>query len=222
MSVPDVLEANDPPQGSNEPHGIIYTIRTAVSSSNILNYVVPTAHTLDYGDVNSYVKWDSYCATTSTQGSYIEIEFKDRFVFPTFYSFKGITNSLCIAKEWNLYGLVESTDTPELIATNTTEGSTYCSPLNDGYCGNNNWGTFAIHGAKKAYRYFRIESKVPVCSGNYRVVNAAFEVFGVLSKDGRTGVKLPRKTICHASCQVSRHIPLYLALRLCLGFFITK
>ena len=66
---------------------------------------------------SSYVKWDIYCETKTTHGSYIEIEFKDHFVFPTFYSFKGRYNGNCIAKEWNLYGLVESTDTKELIAT---------------------------------------------------------------------------------------------------------
>ena len=69
MSVPDVIVANDPPQGNGEPHGIIYTIRQKVTNDNILNYVVPTAHDFYRGDANSLVKWDSFCATEETQGS---------------------------------------------------------------------------------------------------------------------------------------------------------
>ena len=187
MSIPDVITANDPPHGSDEPHGIIYSIRQKVTNDNILNHVIPTArHPQDgHCSISTFVKWDSFCMSTSDKGSYIEIEFKDRFVFPTFYSFKGHTKGY-VAKEWNLYGLVSQTDTPELIATNTTEGSTYCSPGSYGYCSNDNWGTFAIHGAKKAYRYFRIENKVPSFSGYYRVNMKALEIFGILSKDGRT------------------------------------
>ena len=213
MDIPDVIEANYPPQGNGEPHGIIYSIRQKVTNDNILNYVVPTAHLLDPGDVNSLVKWDSYCATKTTQGSYIEIEFKDRFVFPTFYSFKGNYNNLYIAKEWNLYGLVSQTDTPELIATNTCIGSTYCTSISSGYCANNNWGTFAIHGAKKAYRYFRIESKVPANSGYYRVNMRALEIFGILSKDGRN---FRKKTIL-----VARHFPHYFVVIFELSLFLS-
>ena len=222
MSVSDAFVANDPPEGSNEPHGIIYTIRQKVTNDNILSYVVPTAHDLGGGDVNSYVKWGDWCATTSTEGSYIQIEFKDSYVFPTFYSFKGNYDCWYIAKEWNLYGLVSLNDEPELIATNTCIGSTYCTSIyGDGYCANDNWGTFAIHGATKAYRYFRIVSKVPAHSGSYRVNMRAFEIFGTYSKDGR-GLNRPMRTVCHKSCQVARHIPLYLALLFGLCLFLVK
>ena len=137
MSIPDVILANEPPQGSGEPHGIIYSIRQKVTNNNILNYVVSTAHQFLDGDVNSLVKWNSYSMSTATKGSYLEIEFKDRFVFPTFYSFKGHYDYGYIAKEWNLYGLVSQTDTPELIATNTCIGSTDCTSIKgDGFCNN--------------------------------------------------------------------------------------
>ena len=150
--------------------------------------------------------------------------YNSKYVFPTFYSFQGRYNYNCLAKEWKMYGLTSLSSSPELIATNTCVGSTYCYPfVGTYYCGNNDWGTFAVHGASKSFRYFRIESKTPLCPGSYRVDMRGFEVFGVLSKDARTTINshVPRRTICHRSYP-ARHIPLYLALRFGLSLFTIK
>ena len=145
MCILDVIEAN-------ETYDIICTISEAVTSSNILNYVVPIAHFGECCTVNSYIKLDSYCTTKSTQGSYIENKFKYRLVFPSFYHFKE-RSSTCgrrIARECNLYCLFESTDTPEIIAT---EGFIYCSTLcYSCACDTNDSGNVYDSWSKKAYR----------------------------------------------------------------------
>ena len=116
MTLPRFIEAFDAPTGSNEPHGILYQIRGNVTNDQITNFVVPTT----YGASNSYgawtyrlyypIKWTSKYDAWQGQDSagYYQIEFKDRFVFPTNYSLKG--SPWAYAKEWNLYLQTQALD----------------------------------------------------------------------------------------------------------------
>ena len=209
---------NDPPTGSNQPHGIIYTIRNKVTDNEILSYVEPTLHEKYYGSEEVLIKWTQYdfCQTVEDEGSYVQIEFKKGYVFPTFYSFKGSGSHGYISKEWDLYGLTSFDGKLELIASNTSESSTFCYPYyGNCRCGNENWGTFAIHDAKKSYKYFRIIAKNPLKAGHHAVELSGFEIFGYYSKYGTSGNKIP-KTYCFRSYPISRHIPFYLVVRYCL------
>ena len=220
MSVPDVIEANAIPNGADEPHGIIYKIRD-IANDDVLSYVSATAQTKNKGSEEEVVKWSGFLRTSETQGSYMQFEFKKGYVFPTFYSFKGSQSNGYICKEWDLYGLNTSDGTPERIASNTSVDSTFCYPYSGSYCGNDNWGTFAVHNAKKAYKYFRIIARNPLKSGYYRVTLAGFELFGIYSKDGRTTLK-QKRTYCFKSYPIARHVPLYLAARFCLLIYLIK
>jgi hypothetical protein len=219
MTVSDVIVADEIPVGSAEPHGIIYKIRQNVTNNNILNYVQPTTNYQYAGNIETVVKWDSYWLGGSNQNTYLLIDFKNRFIFPTHYSIKGYSGR-CFAKEWILYGLNSTNGSPVEITRNTSIGSTFCgdpSGCGSGCC-NDKWGTFMINNPTGAFRYLKIMSLVPSCgTSSWYMAFRGFEIFGILSKDGRTSLTktpTPRKTYCFRSYPINSHLPVYNSLRL--------
>jgi hypothetical protein len=221
MTVSDVIVADEIPVGSAEPHGVIYKIRQNVTNNNILNYVQPTTNYQHSGNIEYVVKWDGAWQGGGSQNTYLLIDFKDRFIFPTHYSMKGCY-SYCFAKEWILYGLNSTNGSPVEITRNTSTGSTFCGVLStcyDGnYCCNDDWGTFIINNPTGAFRYLKIMSLVPSCgTSRWYMAISGFEIFGILSKDGRTSLiqtPTPRKTYCFRSYPINSHLPVYIFLRL--------
>jgi hypothetical protein len=220
MTIPDVIVADEIPIGSEEPHGVIYKIRQKVSNDNILDFVEPTTNYHYAGNIESVVKWDYLWQGGSNQNTYLLIDFKDRFIFPTHYSMKG-WKTACFAKEWALYGLNSLDESQILISSNTSVGSTFCgdpSTCGGGACCTNDWGTFMINSPTRAFRYLKVTILVKTCgiSGWYLAIGS-FEVFGILSKDGRTSLTrmpIPRKTFCLKSYPMNNHLPVYVFLRL--------
>ena len=45
--------------------------------------------TYSQGPIDTLVKWDNYFLSNADSEAYVQIEFKDRYIFPTHYSFKG-------------------------------------------------------------------------------------------------------------------------------------
>ena len=159
MTLPEYIEAFDAPTGSNEPHGILYQIRGNVTNDKLTNFVIPTCSGSYNANPHDPIKWSDPWQRSSSSG-YYQIEFKDRFVFPTHYSLKGYAGYF--AKEWDLYGF-NSGDTPTLLSSDTSVGSTYCGDSDSDYP-NDNWGTFNIKNTpQKAYRFFSIHtSKISI------------------------------------------------------------
>jgi hypothetical protein len=216
MSIPDVIVADR----VEELQGVIYKIREAVTNDNIINYVEPTSNYPGSG-INNTVKWDGYWASGDNQNVYLLIDFKDRFIFPTHYSIMGLKGH-CFAKEWILYGLNSTNGSPVEITRNTSVGSIYCgdpSTCGNGCC-NDNWGTFRIDSPTRAFRYIKMMSLASSCASSSRwyMTMRGFEVFGILSKDGKTS--FPRKTFYIKSCPMNSHLPAYVFFRL-LSVFIS-
>ena len=212
MSIPDIIEANNISTGNSEPHGIIYKIREKVTNNNILDYVTPSTNAERSGvPISIMVKWDGGYQSEYNTNAYVQVEFKDRYIYPTHYALKGY--SYGYAKEWYIYGF-NTNDDLTLLATHSSIGSTYCGdPSGCGKCCCNNfWGTFQLDTVNKAFRYIRLKLKTPSDPNNYRIALSGFEVFGILSKDARTkfGIK---KSICLVSCKANRHLPTYMFLR---------
>ena len=93
LSLPDIIEAKDVPSGANVPNGIISKIRNIVSVSSITSYVEPSYYSsANYfeGNKDALVKWENYAGAQGKK-SYLQIEFKLGFVYPTFYSIKGVS-----------------------------------------------------------------------------------------------------------------------------------
>jgi hypothetical protein len=195
MTIPDVIVANEIPVGNAEPHGIIYKIRQEVTNDNILNYVRPTSNYPKGGSyINTVVKWDDKWQSGNNRNAYLLIDFKDRFIFPTHYSMKGY-KYVTFAKEWALYGLNSLDEPPVELSMNTSVGSTFCgdpSLCNTaastciGCCCNNDWGTFMINSPTRAFKYLKMMSLVSSSPSGWYIAMRGFEVFGILSKDGRT------------------------------------
>jgi hypothetical protein len=220
MTVSDVIFANEVPVGNAEPHGIIYKNRQNVTNNNILNYVQPTSNYPGGGDyINTVVKWDTGWSSQNNRDVYLLIDFKDRFIFPTHYSMRGARNNY-YAKEWILYGLNSTNGSPVELSRNTSVGSTFCGdPSTCGsVCCNDEWGTFIINSPVGAFRYLKMMVLASSYTTSYwYIVMRGFEVFGILSKDGRTSITktpIPRKTICFKSCPMNSHLPAYAFLRL--------
>ena len=172
MTLPDYIEAFDAPTGSDEPHGILYQIRGNVTNDQITNFVVPTEYGSYNGNLYNPIKWTGLWQGIESSG-YYQIEFKERFVFPTNYSLKGNSFS-SYGNKWDLYGF-NSGEPPVLLSSDTSIGSTYCGDYY--YCSGNNWGTFKIKNPpQKAYRFFRFAHPKCEC-----LMFAGVEFFGIFS-----------------------------------------
>jgi hypothetical protein len=219
MTVSDVIVANEIPVGSAEPHGIIYKIRQNVTNNNILSYVQPSTNYPTSGNIETIVKWDTGWQGGNSQNVYVLIDFKDRFIFPIHYSMKGYYGCY-FAKKWVLYGLNSTNGSPVELTRNTSVGSTFCgNPSTCGsVCCNDEWGTFTINSPTGAFRYLKMMSLLSSTSSSYwYMALRGFEIFGILSKDGRTSLTKtpnPKKTICFKSCPMNSHLPVYIFLRL--------
>jgi hypothetical protein len=206
MSLPEFIEANNIPTGNGVPSGIITALKSKVS--NVLSYVVPTSNTAaDSGDVTNIVTWNGGFTTQDNTEAYVQVEFKDRYVLATHYSLKSYSiYGYCFAKEWYLYGFDSVGETPTLITTNTSEGSTFCGT--DSYCSSNDWATFTIPNSSIPYRFLRFQIKKSTCTV-WRVSLSGFEVFGVYSKDK----SLFQKKKVFKSCQVCSHFPIHILFK---------
>ena len=212
MSLPEYIEAKDIPTGSNEPCGIICKLKSQVS--NVLTYIEATSTSaINHGQLSYIVSWEDLFQTKNDQNSYVQIEFKDRYIFPTHYSFRGWDGSYSYHKEWDIYGYNSLNNDEELITTNTSADSTFCSPGT--YCSGKTWGTFAIQNPKKAYRYLKIKLKTPSNPNFYAILLSGFEVFGIYSKTGVVpAYAKPRRTYCFMSYPIARHFPIQTIMKI--------
>ena len=109
MTLPTYLYANNPPSGNDVPNGIIKSIRDVVGDSNVASYIIPTEnrpHSIKTINVNTVIKWDGQRRSYDYTDAYFQIEFKDRYAYPTHYLLKWIKDWY-YAKEWYLYGFIE-------------------------------------------------------------------------------------------------------------------
>ena len=214
MSIPNVIEADDIPAGSDEPHGLIYKIRNVVSNNKILNFVgVSTNATGQAGLLNGLIKWNGGWHSLNSPHAYAQVEFKNMKVFPTHYSLRGFSTAY-YAKEWYLYGLNSENEEPTLLSTGTNAGNDFCLGCSGSACCNDNWATFAMNPTYKSFRYFRIKCKTSTSSSYpYRIALKGFEVFGKL-------VKETRGAFCFKSYPKSKHLPTYAFFRLLSIFLI--
>ena len=176
-----VIEANDIPSDNAVPDGIISKIREKVP--NIVNFVKPSAENYTYIDGNelAIVNWSNYI---QIREGYFQIKFKQGVVYPTSYSIKGFNGYRSFAKEWYIYGMNEKNGAKELLAENKSEGSTFCT--NKSYdCHNGDWATFSIKPTQKAFKYFRMVTKVGSRSDYVSLLLGGFEIFGIYLNTGK-------------------------------------
>ena len=180
MTLPLRIEANKPPTGNGVPNGIISAIRTKVGESNIASYVIPTTNR-PQSDIENIVKWKAW-RSAYYNDAYLQIEFKDRYVYPTFYSLQGI-EGYPYAKEWYLYGFNDEDDLFTLVSYNTSVGSTFCTGSEQ--CASDDWGTFQIITKVEPFRYFRLAIRTP--SSSFPIISLkGFEIFGLYSSKKET------------------------------------
>ena len=206
-SLPELIEAKDVSTGTDEPHGIIYLLSNNVS--NIISYVIPTTNAgTSYGNINGPITRNNWFQSGDRNDAYYQIEFKDRYVYPTHYSFKGYNGPYSFTKEWYVQGLNSLSDSPTLLTTETNEGSSFCS--NEINCDNSNWATFAIPKQQKAFRFIRFTRKTSSTSSkSKRVLFAGIDVFGIYSKDGKTNFGKAKRTYCFKSYPLYRRETIY-------------
>jgi hypothetical protein len=212
MSLPEFIEANNIPTGNGVPSGIITALKSQVS--NVLSYVVPTSNTATAsGAVTNIVTWSGEFVTKHNTEAYVQIEFKERYVFATHYSIRGILGeNYNYAMSWYLYGLNSEGETPTLITTNTSAGTTFCGRTS-GNCNGVDWVTFAIPNPNISYRFLRFKIKES-SSGTWRIVLGGFEVFGVYSNDIRyTADPTKTKMIFLRSCPIGQNYQIHIIFK---------
>ena len=132
LSVPSTFEEKNIPSGSTPPHGIISRLRN--ETSDITSYVQPSSkHDYIGGDVNTLVKWNTYVQIHGDD-AYLQVEFKQGYVFPLSYSLRGHNGPHAFAKEWYLYGFNEVDGEKTLLNEASNEGTTFCG--NESLCYN--------------------------------------------------------------------------------------
>ena len=95
----------------------------------------------------------------------------------------------CFAKTWNVYGIFEGDENNEekwdLLGTNNTSESTYCTTTNSfGCCIDNNIGTFTLKPmpSNLGYKHIRWRSEVGSgCGSEHWFATSAIDVYGTLS-----------------------------------------
>ena len=211
MTLPSYIKRNDPPTGNGVPSGIISSIRQTVGEENIANFVVPTTNRPSSYDITNVVKWSNQWSSSCSMDAYLQFEFKNRYVYPTYYSLKGNTKWL-YTKEWYLYGINEKGNKIIIVSENSSTGSTLCGG-NAQRCANSDWGTFQINNNVEPFRYLRIVIKTP-SNSTYPYNNfCGFEIFGVYSSNKAT-LNTNMKTYCFAGYPMISHLPAYVLLRL--------
>lgn len=179
MGLPLYALENNPPTGNGEPHGIIYNIREKVGLENVEKFIIPTTNRVYPGnafDITKVLKWTGLWSSDQYLDAYLQIEFKNRFVHPSYYSLKG-NKGWEYPKEWCLYGFNKPGEQMTLISENTAVGSTYCS--GGELCASSDWGTFQITKGFQPFRYLRFTIKTPSKSRPF-INFCGIEVFGFL------------------------------------------
>ena len=131
MSLPITIFAS--PQG-NVLKGIIYEIKETYRINDPIasNIVTPSTIGNVAGDAKNLIFWNAQLRTTRTTGSWFQLTFPGRHLFPTAYSLKGPTRTgSCYAKSWDVYGIHEGDENKEkekwdLLGSNDTSQSEYC------------------------------------------------------------------------------------------------
>ena len=150
--------------------------------------------------IKTIITWTSSFQTYSTQGSYIQIEFKNSYIHPIGYSLKGYYEK-CFAKVWKFQGIDENEDTTD-IEQNTSVGSLFCG--NGEKCLNMDWGYFELKEIpKKVFRKLRWSLVTGSCTG-YHMALSGIEVYGVLSD---TGIKYKKYYINKATIYLKKQFP---------------
>ena len=214
MTLPAYLVAKNAPSGNTEPHGLIYSIRSRVS--NFISCLITSSDSSNvHGSLESIVKWDNGWQGYSNNNFYVQLEFKNRYVFPTHYSFKG-WSQYYYTNEWYFYGLNSPSDIPTLLSENASAKSTFCDGSTS-VCSNNEWGTFEISVKGRGFRYFRIVSKKSTYPGSaLYMAFSGFDIFGTLSlaKMIEDGIEYPlKKALYFRSYPKMPRINFYLSLR---------
>lgn len=213
MTLPSYINANNPPTGNGYPSGIIYSVRQKVGYDNIASYVIPTENrplsNSEY-DIKELVKWNGQYSSSCSMDAYIQFEFKDRYVYPTYYSLKG-RKDWYYTKEWYLYGFNEVGEEKTLISENTSVGSTFCA--GGSTCASYDWGTFQIIKPVQPFRYFMLTIKTPSAISSPYNNFCGFEIFGVYSSNKAT-LSSKKKTYCFVSYPLRSRLPAYAFLRL--------
>lgn len=178
--IPDVIEATTKPEGSSEPHGIIYKIKQL--RTDILSYVYPSTNVENvYGNISTIVNWDGYWSNYASEDAYLQIEFKGRFVNPTYYSIRGYGDNYhwCYSKEWYLHGYktLEENESPVLLSIGETT-TEYCGSNNG--CLSGGWASYPIKKTRIFFRYLRITIKEPSCDV-WHLLFSGIEIFGTYS-----------------------------------------
>jgi hypothetical protein len=189
MSLPNYIEALNAPTSNGVQHGIINQIRSNVTNSNILSYVIATSYGRYDGAIDNPILLSGPWQGTISAG-YWQVEFKNAFVFPTHYSLKGYGEGWTTALEWNLFGFNSENEDYTLLSNDTLVGTNYCGGL--AKCKSHNWETFAINNPpQKAFRYFRITHPYYM-----HFTLSGIEFFGIFSTNGATPSINKKKLNC--------------------------
>ena len=180
MICPDTIEAPYPNRNSTE--GIISKFRNLNPNEKIESVFVPTSTSIDNGNLNTLLYWNSGVQLRQSSSSFFEIEFKDYFIFPLGYSLRGF-QSKHFALRWKFSGYTEDHSKEVSFGSYKSEGSGFCGT--GSVCSSNSWGTFQNNRQKNCFRFLRWTFEEGSFSLKYFALGG-IEVFGILSRSPTT------------------------------------
>ena len=188
MSLPSIVGPKNPT--GNTLSGIINEIHTRYNIDNPVSKGIIKATSSSgsiAGSVNTIANWDqTYFRIYSSSSVYVQMQFINRYIFPTAYSFRGVipSDQYCYAKKWKVLGFnKEEENSPSMWSTLDEDASTsgsYCGTST--HCSGRNNETFLLKNVNKGYQCIRWTPSSSSCGNSDMYFAAsAIEVYGTLS-----------------------------------------
>ena len=207
MSLPKVI---GPVYPNNDLSGIIYQIKNVYNIANPIsnNIVVPSSSKITVGVIETMIMWNADCFQTFLvrgQNVYFQLEFPNRYIYPTAYSIRGVPSSYgrYYAAKWKVegfnFGEEEDKNQWKLLAENTSSEGDYCG--HNIVCDGKKIATFPIPKTNKGFRYIRFTPLESSGDDEYmHFTSSGIDIFGTL----RTYSNLPcTYNICNAKSSSS-------------------
>lgn len=181
MTLPKVIYAYDT---SDPLGGIISKIKKYSNDPISDNLVATQAINSAWGQCKYAVTWEgNFASVDSSTDAYLIIQFPGRYLFPSYYTIRGVSTAYNYQLAWTVHGYNrgEESDPKKwtLLGDNVSTATTFCS--NGSKCITTKKSTiFSMIPTNKGFEFIRFKTTSGT-SSTYHFTTSGIEFFGSLS-----------------------------------------
>ena len=169
------------------PDGLINAIKTKYGIQNPISsgIIKLEASSTASGNIETVVLWNTDCwRTKSESGSYIQLQFSQRYVFLSGYSIGEVSTGSYYSKTWRVQGFnpgeKNSPNKWSLLSRNTSAERNLCSCASN--CNGNAFRTYNVNQRNKGFQFIRFTCEESSAGGtSCRFATSGLELYGTLS-----------------------------------------